>query len=296
MNDDLPLLSFGGPYGNLEATSAVLREAKRLGIPDRRVICTGDVVAYCVDPVATVELVRRTGIRVVMGNCEESLGFEAGDCGCGFAEGSECDLLSAAWYAYAARELDSDARAWMRSLPRSIDISLGGRRLKAVHGSPSEINRFVFASTPPVAKAQELEFADCDGIIAGHCGLPFTQIIGHRLWHNPGAVGMPANDGTPRVWFSVLTPRSDGVLVEHRSLDYDHEAAAAKIRRAKLPEAYARALATGRWPSCEILPEEERAASGKPIEPEATLWSQRASASALSEDAVAAKRSAAQGV
>ncbi len=295
MSNDLPLLSFGGPYGNLEATLAMLREVKQLGIPDDRVVCTSDVVAYCADPVATVELVRRSGIRVVMGNCEESLGFDAGDCGCGFAEGSECDLLSAAWYAHAARELDSASRAWMRSLPRSIDVSLGGRRLKVVHGSPGEINRFVFASTPPEAKARELEVVDCDGIIAGHCGLPFTQVIGGRLWHNPGAIGMPANDGTPRVWFGVLTPQSDGVLVEHRSLAYDHEAAAAKIRRAKLPEAYARALATGRWPSCEILPEEERAASRIPMKPEKLLWSRSTSVSARSNEAADANRSAAEG-
>ena len=37
-----------------------------------------------------------------------------------------------------------------------------------------------------------------DGVIGGHCGLPFTKVVGDRLWHNPGAIGMPANDGTPR--------------------------------------------------------------------------------------------------
>jgi predicted phosphodiesterase len=289
MDQDLPLLAFGGPYSNLEATLAVLQEAKRLGIPDHRIVCTGDIVAYGADPLATVELIRLSGIQVVMGNCEESLGFEAGDCGCGFVEGSECDRLSAAWYAHASRELDSGSCAWMRSLPRSIEISLGRRRVKAVHGSPSAINRFIFASTPQAAKAQEIDFAGCDGIIAGHCGLPFTQIIADRLWHNPGAVGMPANDGTPRVWFSVLTPQSNGVRIEHRSLDYDYQTAAVKIRRAKLPEPYARALATGRWPSCEILPKEELAASGKPIEPEKTLWSSLTSVLARSKEVANAK-------
>src|SRR5258708_24419223 len=38
---------------------------------------------------------------------------------------------------------------------------------------------------------------------------------------------------------------------------------------AKLPEAYARALAPGRWPRCDSLPKDELAASGEPIEPEA---------------------------
>ena len=43
---DGPALVFGGPYGNLEATQALLDEAARLGVPPRRIVCTGDVVAY----------------------------------------------------------------------------------------------------------------------------------------------------------------------------------------------------------------------------------------------------------
>src|SRR6478735_4290136 len=47
---DGPALVFGGPYGNLQATAAVLAQAERLGIPASRIICTGDLVAYEGDP------------------------------------------------------------------------------------------------------------------------------------------------------------------------------------------------------------------------------------------------------
>ena len=106
---DAPALVFGGPYGNLEATRALLAEAERLGIPGERMICTGDVVAYCADPVATVDLVRRCGAHVVMGNCEESLAAASSDCGYGFAPGSACEKLAAAWFAHADRTLDAEA-------------------------------------------------------------------------------------------------------------------------------------------------------------------------------------------
>ena len=43
---DGPLFCFGGPYSNLQATVAVLAEAKRRGFPPERIVCTGDVVAY----------------------------------------------------------------------------------------------------------------------------------------------------------------------------------------------------------------------------------------------------------
>ena len=84
-----------------------------------------------------------------------------------------------------------------------------------------------------------------DGAIAGHCGLRFTRENHGRLWHNAGVAGLPANDGTPRVWFSVVTQSDDGIIVEHHALDCDYVSAAAKMRERGLPEGYAAALETG---------------------------------------------------
>jgi len=278
---DEPTIVFGGPYGNLEATRALLDEAARLGIPPQRIVCTGDVVAYGADAAATVDLVRAAGIHVVMGNCEESLASQSADCGCGYVPGSACDRLAAAWFAHADRELDAEARAWMAGLPRRIDLVIAGGRFAVVHGGVDLINRFLFASTAPTIKAEELARARTDGMIAGHCGLPFTQVLAGRLWHNAGAVGMPANDGTPRVWFSLLTPQAGGLAIEHRALAYDHAAAAAKMRRAALPEGYAAALETGLWPSCDVLPFKEIRERGVPLVPGAIVWQSRALGAAI---------------
>ena len=267
-----PVLLFGGPYSNLNATQALLREARRLGIPPGRTICTGDVVAYCGRPAETVGAIRAAGIHVVMGNCEESLGWESPDCGCGFAEGTACERMAVEWYAYANRAISPDDRAWMRGLPRRIDIALGGRRLAVVHGSVGRINRFVFASSPEELKRAEIDLAGTDGVVGGHCGLPFTQTPGGRLWHNPGAIGLPANDGTPRAWFSLLTPLRGGLRVEHRALDYDHAGEARAMRRANLAGGYADALESGLWPSCGVLPPGEAARRSKPLTPETVRW------------------------
>lgn len=269
-----PVLFFGGPYSNLEATRAVLAEAERRDIPPERIVCTGDVVAYGADAKATVDLVRSAGIRVAMGNCEEAISCDARDCGCGFAPGSACDRLSAAWFKHASQELGPEERAWMRSLPRRLEVEIGDLTLAVVHGSLAEINHFVFASTPARVKALDLELSGADGIVAGHCGLPFSDVVDGRLWHNPGAIGMPANDGTPRVWFSVLTPGPEprSLSVEHLCLSYDHAAAAQKMRSAGLPDGYADALATGLWPSCDVLPPAELKSQGVPLEPGRLMW------------------------
>lgn len=259
---DGPVLLFGGPYSNLHATQALWAEAERLGIPPSCTICTGDVVAYAAHPLETVALVRAWGIPVVAGNVEESLGAGADDCGCGFAEGTACDLASVRWYRHADAALGRGERAWMRDLPGRIDLEVGGKRLAVVHGAPSAVNRFLFPSAPDGELAAEIALTGCDGVVAGHSGIPFTRVVGGRLWHNAGVVGMPADDGTPDVWFSLVIPEAGGLRLEHRRLSYDWRAAQAAMRSAGLPEGYAAALGSGIWPSDDILPEAERAVRG----------------------------------
>lgn len=267
-----PVLVFGGPYSNFEATVALIGEANRLGFTPDRLICTGDVVAYAADASGTVALVRDSVSHVVKGNCEKNLSLGSVDCGCGFLEGSECSRLSDAWFRHAASQLNAGDRHWMASLPERLVLDFDGIRLAVVHGSISKINRFVFASTGHTLKLKEIEDAGVHGVVGGHCGLPFTQSICGYLWHNAGAIGMPANDGTSRVWYSIISPVAGGLTIEHRSLSYDHVTAADKMQRAGLPEGYARALSSGLWPSCDILPLKEIRASGQALEDANVVW------------------------
>src|SRR5260221_3588600 len=82
---DGPVLVFGGPYSNLEATQAVLAEAAARGIPPQRIVCTGDIVAYGADAPATLIAGRDAGIWAVMGKFEESLRQRPRDCGCAYS-------------------------------------------------------------------------------------------------------------------------------------------------------------------------------------------------------------------
>jgi hypothetical protein len=266
------LLVFGGCYSNLEATRAMLGIAERLGFDPSHVICTGDVVAYCADPQATVDLVRSSGIHVIMGNCEESLATSADDCGCGFEAGSTCDRLSAQWYSFATAHLDDGARKWMKSLPQHLEIDMCGRHLVAIHGGGKQINRFIFQSTPISVKREEVEGLKCDGVIAGHCGLPFTQLFDDHLWHNTGALGMPANDGTCRTWYSILHPLDDGIMIEPLPLIYPAETASDKMRACGLTGGYDNALLSGVWPSADVLPALERQQQGVALDLGSVYW------------------------
>ena len=256
-----PLLVFGGPYSNLRAMAALRQRAGELGIPPSHAICTGDVVAYCAEPEETTAAIRDWGCHVIAGNCEEQLAAAADDCACGFEEGSECDLLAKGWYPFANARLSAQSRAWMAALPKTLTCAVGGWKLRVIHGGIDVINRFMFASQHDVL-AEELARSGADIVIAGHAGVPFIEKVGNGMWFNPGVVGMPANDGTPDVWYGLIRAERESIVLSTHRLSYDHHGAAAAMRRQGHADGYARTLVTGLWPSLDVLPPAERAATG----------------------------------
>ncbi len=261
-----PLLVFGGPYSNLRAVTALRARAAELGIPPARCICTGDVVAYCAEPEETTAAIRAWGCHVVAGNCEEQLAAGAQDCACGFEEGSECDRLAKGWYPFANARLSAASRAWMAGLPKTLTFEFAGLEFRVIHGGVDVINRFVFASQRD-AIAEELDRAQADVVIAGHAGVPFIEQVGRRVWFNPGVIGMPANDGTADVWYGLIQLDSARLVLSTHRLAYDHLGAAAAMRREGHADGHARTLVTGLWPSLDVFPPPERAATGRRLRP-----------------------------
>ena len=276
---DCPVLVFGGPYSNLQATEALMAESRRLGVAADRVICTGDIVAYCAQPSETTQLIREWGISVVMGNCEESLVNSAMDCGCGFEENSSCSLLSVTWYRFADQAINLEQRQWMSTLPELICFALAGKQIAVIHGSAESINQFIFPSTPGQEKIKQFELIKTltgvypDIIIGGHCGIPFANqltLADNRqvFWLNAGVIGMPANDGTSDGWYMLLEPDSEQnqLKVSFNRLAYDTDTAQRTMSDRGLNTPYQSALSSGLWPSTDILPEKETADTGKPLQ------------------------------
>jgi predicted phosphodiesterase len=259
-----PLLVFGGPYSNLEATQALRARTEALAIPAGNVICTGDVVAYCAAPEETARLIADWGCHVIQGNCEQQLAVAAEDCACNFEEGTECAALAKGWYPYANARMSDDMRAWMSGLPETLRFTYAGRTFRVVHGGTAVVNRWVFHSERDVL-AEEVALSGADITIAGHSGIPYIARVGSRVWFNPGVIGMPANDGTADVWYGLIRTVEDGLLLSTHRLSYDHHAAAAAMRRHGHTNGYARTLVTGLWPSLDIFPPAEREATGKRI-------------------------------
>jgi len=259
LNGDL--LVFGGVYSNLQALEALKAEADKRNIPSSHIICTGDIAGYCAQPEECLQLIRKWGIHCIAGNVELNLREEADDCGCNFDEGGRCDLFSRQWYPYVQQKVSPDSLEWIKKLPEFLRFSFFGKKVAVVHGSFFNTSEFIFRSTPWEVKAANFEALEADIILAGHCGLPFAEEQGGRLWLNAGVIGMPANDGTSRVWYAQLSRENH----TFEAMDYDFRQAHRLMKERPLPASYAQTLLTGIWDNCEILPAEETALQGKAI-------------------------------
>ena len=252
---DHPVMLFGGPYSNVQATQALVAEADRRGIPGAHQICTGDVVAYCGKPNETVDLIRANESVVVAGNCEKQLAMSAADCGCGFDEGSTCEILSVGWYGFANKQLSEAARIWMRELPDVALFRHCGKRFAVIHGGHTDISRFIWPVTTDDVfehewSALEATVGALDGVISGHCGMAFTKKTKHGVWVNAGVIGMPPNNGQMETCFAVL----ENGMFTHHDLKYDAVSARQDMVKAGLSQGYDSSLVTGYWPSEDVLP------------------------------------------
>ncbi len=260
------VLCFGGVYSNYQALQKLKQIASDENIPATNIICTGDIVAYCAQPEETVQAIKDWGIHCIAGNVEIQLSNDAEDCGCDFRNGSRCDNFSKEWYPFSKSKLSPDSIEWMKGLPEFIRFAYAGLHGIAVHGSFKETAEYIFQSSSWEQKLSNFKNSNTDLIIAGHCGLPFSQHKENKYWLNPGVIGMPANDATSKVWYMILEEGADvKINFTHCNFEYDYSTAAALMLKNNLPTTYARTLKTGIWDNTEILPEPEAALQGKSI-------------------------------
>lgn len=303
-----PMLFFGGPYSNIESLQALKAEADALQINPSQIVCTGDIFAYCASPQESIEFIRDWGIYCIKGNCEQAIIDDENDCGCGFEQDSLCSLLSDQWFSYCKKHINQQQRSWLSLLPDSICFDYNHLRILCFHASPSSNNEFIFASSSNNIFLEHCENINANIVISGHSGLPFTKSVVRTkngintsdgdgdgddnkyirnvekkeatLWHNPGVIGMPANDGGTHTWYSVLSPNLESssinnktqqiINLAHKKLNYDYRSAYKKMIDNNCASGYAECLQNGIWPSLDVLLAKEKALSGQEIKE--TSW------------------------
>jgi len=199
-------------HGNLGALEAVLADTSAPGV--ETFVLGGDYALFGASPFETVVRLRALGDHTwIRGNGERwtARPDEAPDnpvvrgaiAACRAALGAEL-VAELAW-------LDEQA-------------VLGTTRY--CHASPvSDVRSFL--PEPAGDEAELLAGVTEPRLVFGHTHLPFARVaeVGGIELVNPGSVGMPF-DGDPRAAWALL--HEDG-RIEHRRVEYDHEAAAGAV-------------------------------------------------------------------
>jgi diadenosine tetraphosphatase ApaH/serine/threonine PP2A family protein phosphatase len=107
------------------------------------------------------------------------------------------------------------------------------------HASPASDLRSFFPE-PTEDEPELLEGVTERTLVFGHTHLPFRRIAQNGVeLVNPGSVGMPL-DGDTRAAYALL---HDAAEIEHRRVEYDAAASAAKLRERFAPAPFADTIA-----------------------------------------------------
>lgn len=252
---------FGGVYSNYLALEALLEDARRRRC--EALFCLGDLGGFGPHPDRVFPLLEQGGVRVVQGNYDHSVGHGLADCACGYTDPADNRYARIA-YAYTLANTSPANRHRLGALPARRRLSLGRCSLLLCHGSPRRTNEFLWESTSSPAFLDRLaRDAEADVVLVTHTGLHWQRDLpSGRRFVNVGALGRPANDGRPEVWYTTLEagPPRAGVRAAFVPLAYAHERLAREMEAEALPREFVETIRSGWWTTClEILPAKERA-------------------------------------
>lgn len=248
---------FGGVYSNYEALAAVLADARARGA--EAVYCLGDIGGFGPHPARVFPLLRDGNVRCIQGNYDVSVGRALADCGCGYTDPRDNHFARVS-YAYTLARTGADDRRWLAALPGHLRLMLGRYRLFLCHGSPRQINEFLWETATPRGLLERFcRTYAADVLCVTHTGIKWHRpLADDRHAVNVGVIGRPENDGQTRVWYTLLSAAPD-LHVEFVPVSYDHEALAREMEREGLPAEFVETICTGWWTSClESLPVKER--------------------------------------
>ena len=241
-------------HANIQAFDACLAHAHDQGAG--QIALLGDLVGYGADPVAVVQRAQTLaagGALLVKGNHDAMA----------VTPPATVVTIGDSTAGWTHAQLDTGQRAFLDHMP----LTLQQRTVLLVHASMDgpELWRYVQDERAAAASLDAAAaLADVRHVFSGHVHLQtlyyrgagaglmkFTPTPGvavpvprHRHWlATVGSVGQP-RDGNPQAMYALFD--TDKLQLTFHRVSYDHQAAAAAIRRVGLPAFFADRLESGR--------------------------------------------------
>ena len=218
-------------HANLPALRAVIDDVARIGAD--ALYCVGDVVGRGPHPNEVVEELRRLEIPTVQGNWDEAIGMDREQTGAAWSSpaAEETGNASLRW---SCERLTDENRAWLRQLPATLRVTLGGRSAFFFHGSPLRENEYLWADRPSRVFARIASDEADDLFCFGHTHEAWHRVVGQAHFVACGSVGC-GTEGDARARYAVIYIGEPDIAVGFRSVDYDHVAVVRDMAAHGLP-------------------------------------------------------------
>jgi predicted phosphodiesterase len=172
-------------HGNLVALDTVIAALERDGVDE--IVCLGDVAALGPQPGDVIARLRELDCRCVLGNTDAWLILDPPLAAEPATTVPVSDLTD-----WCAEQLSPTDTAFLRTMPTTIDVSLGDERtLFAFHASPRSLDDVIAATTPTVELQAVLAGHQADVFAGGHTHVQLLRRHSQAHVVNPGSVGLP---------------------------------------------------------------------------------------------------------
>lgn len=245
----------GGPYSNFSSLEAFLKETNK----STHRFCLGDIGGFGPHPDRSIKLLQDHKVVCLQGNYDQTVGSGEADCGCGYIDALDRKFAQIS-FDYTLKNTSDENKAWLRSLPEHILLKWKNKKILLCHGSPDEVNEFVFESE---VKDSQIDFwlekFGVDAICVTHSGIPWIKKTTKGHWVNVGVLGRPAHEGLKRVFYAGAELKNGELHFSLVPMDYDPTEVISAMRSEGLPEEFVQSLLIGEWTTCAaILPPEEK--------------------------------------
>ena len=248
----------GGVYNNYLALEAAIVDAKQRGVD--AIYCLGDMGGFGPHPDRVFPILQEHNVLCLQGNYDDSIGNELEDCQCGYTDPRD-NYFAQVSYDYTLANTSRDSRRFLRELPQQRRVELGPLSVLLCHGSPRQVNEFLWESTTATQFLDSLVAAEQVDVVAGtHTGIKWHRKLKYdRAFVNVGVLGRPENDGQTIVYYALLEHSAAGFEAEFVPVEYDHHRLAREMGEEQLPDEFVETVMTGWWTTClEVLPGKER--------------------------------------
>lgn len=206
-------------HANSPALIAVLNDLQDVDT----ILHAGDIVGYNPFPSRVISYFQDKNIKSVSGNHDQAV---VGETSFEFTD-PVGEVIN-----WTQNQISSEEKKTLAQIPTELKIQLDNKTIQLVHGSPDNMNKYVYPTDLSLDLVDNLD-EDVDIFVWGHTHYPIATKINNKYLLNPGSVGQP-RDGDWRASYMVFDTNND--WLEFRRKEFDISTVTNKAKAESFPQ------------------------------------------------------------